>query len=84
MQGIGVGVQVRRVASRVSVICTRNFKDEEKTEILGRCTYNHQMVPSILECTHAASALSVGKQQGTSGLVLYGHPCLGFWFRLME
>lgn len=69
------------VLDQISAICTKYFKDGKRTDILGHCLYNHQMVPSILESTYAASACSVQslrKQQEMSSL-LSGHPCLGFW-----
>lgn len=64
----------------VSVICTRNFKDGKRTDILSHCMCNHQMLPPILEHTRAApasSAQGLGKQQGTCSSLLGGWPCLG-------
>lgn len=83
MQNFSVKLLGTRVAvlDQISAICTKYFKDGKRTDILGHCLYNHQMVPSILESTYAASACSVQslrKQQEMSSL-LSGHPCLGFW-----
>lgn len=66
------------ILDQISTICTKYFQDGKKTDILGHCLYNHQMVPSILESTYAASGCSVQslrKQQEMSSL-LCGHPPL--------